>query len=151
MIIYFSQKFSMPDDRRKALLNDIATEELGHMEMVATMANQLMKNATIDEIKAAGLESIYANHGKGIYPVNVSGVPFTVSYFDSQNDVLANISEDIILDGQEQSVSANFKLYLVVKLPNPHYTSKIMTKTIIINFSNGMALGRFLARFRRPY
>ena len=43
----------------KALLNDIATEELGHMEMVATMANQLMKNATIDEIKAAGLESIY--------------------------------------------------------------------------------------------
>jgi len=26
---YFSQKFSMPDDYGKALLNDIATEELG--------------------------------------------------------------------------------------------------------------------------
>lgn len=27
---YFSQKFNMPDEKGKALLNDIATEELGH-------------------------------------------------------------------------------------------------------------------------
>ena len=50
-IRYFSQKFTMPDDYGKALLNDIVTEELGHMEMVSTMVNQLMQNATIDEIK----------------------------------------------------------------------------------------------------
>ena len=31
---YFSQKFSMPDEKGKALLNDIATEELGHCEMI---------------------------------------------------------------------------------------------------------------------
>ena len=92
---YFSQKFSMPDDRGKALLNDIATEELGHMEMVATMVNQLMQNATIDEIKAAGLDQYYTDHGKGIYPVNASGVPFSAAYFDSQSDVLANLSEDM--------------------------------------------------------
>ena len=54
---YFSQKFSMPDEKGRALLNDIATEEMGHMEMVATMVRQLMKNATIEEIKQAGLES----------------------------------------------------------------------------------------------
>ena len=40
---YFSQKFTMPDEKGKALLNDIATEEMGHMEMVATMVKQLMK------------------------------------------------------------------------------------------------------------
>lgn len=27
---YFSQKFTMPDDKGAALLNDISTEELGH-------------------------------------------------------------------------------------------------------------------------
>ena len=27
---YFSQKFTMPDDKGKALLNDISTEEFGH-------------------------------------------------------------------------------------------------------------------------
>ena len=29
-MIYFSQKFTMPDDKGRALLNDIATEELVH-------------------------------------------------------------------------------------------------------------------------
>ena len=104
---YFSQKFSMPDDRGKALLNDIATEELGHMEMIATMVNQLMKNATIDEIKAAGLESVYADHGKGIYPVNASGVPFTVSYFASQSDVYANLSEDMAAEQKARATYEN--------------------------------------------
>ena len=28
---YFSQKFTMPDEMGRALLNDIAVEELGHM------------------------------------------------------------------------------------------------------------------------
>ena len=31
---YYSQKFSMPDEEGKSLLNDIATEELGHSEMM---------------------------------------------------------------------------------------------------------------------
>ncbi len=68
-----------------------------------------------------------------------------------KNYINKNQVEYIILGGQKKSVSVDFKLYLVTKLPNPHYTSEIMTKTIIINFSNGMAFGRFLARFRRPY
>ena len=39
---YFVQRFSMPDDRGKALLSDIACEELGHVEMICTMINQLI-------------------------------------------------------------------------------------------------------------
>ena len=40
---YLSQRFSMPDERGKALLSDIGTEELGHVEMICTMINQLIK------------------------------------------------------------------------------------------------------------
>ena len=104
---YFSQKFTMPDDKGKALLNDIATEEMGHIEMIATMVYQLMANASIDEIKAAGLESMYAEHGKGIYPTNASGVPFTAAYFDSQSDVLANISEDMAAEQKARATYEN--------------------------------------------
>ena len=50
---YFSQKFTMPDEHGKNLLNDIATEELGHIEMIASMINMLSKDATIEEIKEA--------------------------------------------------------------------------------------------------
>ena len=34
---YLNQRYTMPDDRGKALLTDIGTEELGHVEMLSTM------------------------------------------------------------------------------------------------------------------
>ena len=96
---YFSQKFSMPDDKGKALLNDIATEELGHVEMIGTMFKQLVKNASMKEIEDAGLGSYFADHGKGVYPVDAGGVPFNASTFQSTGDVLADLSEDMAADG----------------------------------------------------
>ena len=58
----------MPDDRGKALLTDIGTEELGHVEMLETMIYQLMKDATLEELKEAGLDSHYAEHAKALFP-----------------------------------------------------------------------------------
>ena len=92
---YFSQKFTMPDDKGRALLNDIATEELGHVEMICTMVHQLTKNATLDELEKAGLGSYYTEHGVGIFPVDATGNPFTCAYFAVTGDILANISENM--------------------------------------------------------
>ena len=58
---YLNQRYTMPDDRGKALLTDIGTEELGHVEMLSTMIYQLMKGATIEEIRNAGLDSHMLN------------------------------------------------------------------------------------------
>lgn len=101
---YFSQKFNMPDEKGKALLNDIATEELGHCEMIATMVHQLTKDATVDELKACGLASLYTEHGKGVYPSDSFGNPFTVSYFAVTGDVLADISEDMAAEQKARAV-----------------------------------------------
>ena len=51
---YLNQRYTMPDNKGKALLTDIGTEEIGHAEMIATMVYQLTKGATLDEIKEAG-------------------------------------------------------------------------------------------------
>src|SRR5574344_1916634 len=72
-IRYLCQRFSMPDERGKALLTDIGTEELGHVEMISTMINQLIKDANINEIKEAGLDGWYTEHNKGIYPMDANG------------------------------------------------------------------------------
>ncbi len=104
---YFCQKFTMPDDKGKALLNDIACEELGHVEMIATMFHQLTKDATIEELKEAGLDGYFADHGKGIYPTDASGVPFTVMYFASTGDTLADISEDMAAEQKARAVYEN--------------------------------------------
>ncbi|MBD9218801.1 MAG: manganese catalase family protein, partial [Clostridiales bacterium] len=44
---YLSQKFSMVTPQAKATLNDIATEEMAHLEMVGTMVHQLTRNLTM--------------------------------------------------------------------------------------------------------
>ncbi len=92
---YFSQKFTMPTPEGKALLNDIAVEEMGHCEMICTMVTQLLKGATIEEIKANGLEANYVEHGKGIYPSDSNGIPFTAASLQSIGDSLADLAEDM--------------------------------------------------------
>ncbi len=92
---YFSQKFSMPTEEGKSLLNDIATEEFGHNEMICTMVSQLMSGASVKELEEAGLGSMYTEHGYGIYPSDSNGVPFTASYFASVGDPIANLVEDM--------------------------------------------------------
>ena len=57
-IRYLNQRFTMPSNEGKALLTDIGTEELAHVEMISTMLYQLMKDATIEELKEAGLASL---------------------------------------------------------------------------------------------
>ena len=104
---YFSQKFTMPDDKGKALLNDIATEEFGHCEMICTMVKQLTKDATVKELEEAGLGSYYADHNKAIYPVDASGVPFTATYFATTADPLADISEDMAAEQKARAVYEN--------------------------------------------
>ena len=77
---YLSQRFGMPDENAKAILNDIGTEELAHLEMVGTIVHQLTKNASIEEIESAGLAPYYTDHGVDVYPVSADGVPFTAAY-----------------------------------------------------------------------
>lgn len=104
---YFSQKFSMPDDKGRALLNDIATEELGHAEMISTMVRMLLKDASLDELKKSGLDSYFTDHGKGIYPIDASGNPFTASYFASTGDVFADLSEDMAAEQKARATYEN--------------------------------------------
>lgn len=104
---YLNQRYSMPDDKGKALLTDIGTEELAHVEMISTMVTQLLKGATIEEIKAAGLDPIYAEHGKGLYPTDAEGVPFTVTYFATTGDPIADLTEDIAAEQKARAVYEN--------------------------------------------
>lgn len=101
---YLNQRFTMPDDKGKALLSDIGTEELSHVEMIQTMMHQLMDGATIEEIKAAGLEDYYVEHGNDIFPANPDGIPFTTAYISSVGDVIANLTEDLAAEEKARTM-----------------------------------------------
>ena len=56
---YLSQRFTMPDNVTKGILNDIGSEELGHLEMIGAIVYQLTKNLTAEEAKKAANELGY--------------------------------------------------------------------------------------------
>ena len=104
---YFSQKFSMPDEYGKSLLNDIACEELGHCEMIGTMFRQLIKGASLEELKNAGLDCYYIDHGKGVYPIDASGNPFSALTFNSTGNIFADLSEDMAAEEKARATYEN--------------------------------------------
>lgn len=92
---YLNQRYTMPDERGFSLLTDIGTEELAHWEMISTIIQQLMKGATIEEIKANGLEGYYSEHNKASFPVDANGVPFTTSYIEATANYRADLESDM--------------------------------------------------------
>jgi len=113
---YLSQRFGMPDQKSKAILNDIGTEELAHLEMVGTIVHQLTKDATIEEIKAAGLDEYYTDHGLDVYPSSAAGVPFTAAYIAAKGDPIANLQEDL---AAEQKARATYEKLINLCKDNP--------------------------------
>lgn len=75
--------------------------------MISTIIYQLMKGATIEELKAAGLDPHYAEHGMDLYPTDPNGVPFTVAYFSAVGDPVANLSEDMAAEQKARAVYEN--------------------------------------------
>ena len=100
---YLSQKFTMVTPEAKATLNDIATEEMAHLEMIGTMVHQLTQGLTKDDIIAAGLDPYYVSHGLGVYPSSAAGVPFTAAYLQSKGDPITDLYEDMAAEQKARS------------------------------------------------
>jgi spore coat protein JC len=59
------------------------------------MVNKLLKDATPDQIKEAGLEDHYVDHSVSLFYHNAAGNPFTATYIQSKGDPIADLYEDI--------------------------------------------------------
>ncbi|MBQ3435697.1 MAG: manganese catalase family protein [Bacilli bacterium] len=103
---YLNQRYTMPDNKGKALLNDIGTEELSHVEMLQTMIYQLTKDASVEELIKAGIGSNYTEHGMSFFPTDSFGVPYQAT-FESTGDVLADLYEDMAAEQKARTVYEN--------------------------------------------
>ncbi len=103
---YLSQRFGMPDQKSKAILNDIGTEELAHLEMVGTIVHQLTDGCSAEELEKAGLGAYYTDHGVGVYPQAAAGYPFTAAVLAVKGDPIADLQEDL---AAEQKARATYE------------------------------------------
>ena len=85
----------MPYPELKALLTDIGTEELGHLEMVGAIVHQLTRNLSMEEIKKSGFDTYFVDHTTGVYPTAASGFPFSAASIASKGDVIADLNENL--------------------------------------------------------
>jgi len=101
---YLSQSFRVQDPAIKDLFLDIASEELSHMEMVATAINLLnghnldANNATIGNVEAHVLT--------GLTPAltNASGFPWTAAYVNETGDLAADLLSNIAAEQRAKVV-----------------------------------------------
>ena len=104
---YLSQRFSMPYPELKALLTDIGTEELGHLEMVGSIVYQLTRNLSEKDIKTAGFDAYFVDHTAGIYPNSAAGVPFNAFAIASKGDVITDLHESLAAEQKARTTYDN--------------------------------------------
>lgn len=104
---YLSQRYSAPCREVQAILNDIGTEELAHLEMVSAILYQLTRNLSIKEIKESGFDTYFVDHTTGIYPIAASGVPFSASTFQSTGDAVTDLHEDMAAEQKARTTYDN--------------------------------------------
>lgn len=130
---YLSQRFGMPDQKAKAILNDIGTEELAHLEMVGTIVHQLTDGASIEEIEKAGLGPYYTDHGTGVYPQAAAGYPFTAAVLAVKGDPIADLQEDL---AAEQKARATYEKLIDLCADDPDVVDplKFLREREVVHF-----------------
>ncbi len=129
---YLSQRYSMPYPELKAILTDIGTEELAHLEMVGTMVHQLTRNLTEQQIKDSPFATYYTDHTTGVYPVAASGTPYTAAMFQSKGDPLTDLHEDLAAEQKARTTYDN--LIRLVDDPDVLQPLKFLREREVVHF-----------------
>lgn len=129
---YLSQRYAMPYKEGKAILTDVGTEELGHLEIVAAIIHQLTRNLTPDEIEESGFGPYYVDHTTGIWPQSAGGVPFTATAFQSKGDPVTDLFEDLAAEQKARSTYEN--ILRLVKDPEVCDPIRYLREREIVHF-----------------
>lgn len=129
---YLSQRYSMPYPELKAILTDIGTEELAHLEMVGAIVHQLTRNLTEQQIKDSGFAPYYTDHTVGVYPVAAAGTPFSALAFQSKGDPITDLHEDLAAEQKARTTYDN--LIRLVDDPDVLEPLKFLREREIVHF-----------------
>lgn len=77
-------------------MSSTGVEELGHLEMIATIVHQLTKNLTEQQIEDnPNFAAYFVDHTTGVYPTAASGFPWTAASIGVKGDTIADLNEDL--------------------------------------------------------
>lgn len=113
MMQYLMQGFNCRADRKyRDLLLDIGTEEIAHVEILATLISRLLDNAPVEQQEEAAqdpaIEAILGGmnpqhaivSGLGAMPIDAEGFPWNGKYTISSGNLLADFRANLNLESQ---------------------------------------------------
>ncbi len=140
---YLSQRYSMENRKVIGALTDIGTEELSHLEIVATIVHQLTRNLTPEEIKASGFDKYYVDHTLAIWPQAAGGVPFNACEFQSSGDTITDLYEDMAAEQKARKTYDN--ILRLIKDPEIADPIRFLRAREVVHFQRfGESLRRVL-------
>ncbi len=114
------------------ILSEAGTEELAHLEIVATIVHQLTKNLSMDEIVKSGFDQYYVDHTIGVWPQASSGMPFSASQFQVTGDVVTDLMEDMAAEQKARTTYDN--ILRLIKEPDVCEPIKFLRMREIVHF-----------------
>ena len=129
---YMSQRYSIGDRQVAGVLTDIATEELAHLEMIATMVHQLTRNLTPEQIQNSAFAPYYVDHTLGVWPQAAGGIPFNACEFQCKGDVITDLFEDMAAEQKARSTYDN--ILRLVKDPEVCDPIRFLREREIVHF-----------------
>ena len=129
---YLSQRYTMPYKECKAVLTDIGTEELAHLEIVAAIIHQLTSNLTPEQIEQTGFAPYYIDHTTGIWPQAAGGVPQNANQFQVKGDTITDLYEDMAAEQKARSTYEN--ILRLVKDPDVCDPIRYLREREVVHF-----------------
>lgn len=129
---YLSQRYAMPYEKGKAILNDIGTEELAHFEIIGAIVHQLTKNLTPEEVEASGFGPYYIDHTTGLWPQAAGGIPFNACEFQSKGDPITDLFEDLAAEQKARTTYDN--ILRLVKDPEVCDPIRFLREREVVHF-----------------
>ncbi|MDO5141516.1 MAG: manganese catalase family protein [Eubacteriales bacterium] len=129
---YLNQRYAMPYKEGKAILTDIGTEELAHMEMISAIVYQLTRDLTPEQIREGGFDAYFVDHTAGIYPQFSSGTPWSAMTFQSKGDPITDLFEDLAAEQKARTTYDN--LLRLIDDPDVREPLKFLREREIVHF-----------------
>ena len=129
---YLSPRYAMPNRQAMGMLTDIGTEELAHLEIVATIVTQLTRNLSMEELQKYGFDKYYVDHTIGIWPQAAGGILFNACEFQSKGDPITDLFEDMAAEQKARSTYDN--ILRLVKDPEVADPIRFLRAREIVHF-----------------
>ena len=133
----------MPYKECQALLTDIGTEELAHVEIISAILYQLTRGLSVEEIKASGFDKYYVDHTLAVWPQAASGTPFTSAFFQSKGDPITDLTEDLAAEQKARSTYEN--ILRLIDDPDVCDPIRYLREREIVHFQRSSVCFNFLS------